>query len=1374
MDDELAHEGGAKDPSASHDASEAQAEAERNAHHAGEEAERPFPIVGIGASAGGLEALRSLLDPIPADIGAAFVVVQHLDPDRESELATILQASTRLVVTQATEGQTVEPNTVYTIPPGKTLYLKHGRLHVEPQADLHRHHASITRFLQSLARDRAEQAVAVILSGAGGDGAEALRMIKERGGFVMVQDPEDAVFDSMPLQAIATRTADVVAPVHVLAGNLTTYCQGVGAPWSEGDADGLHADDVEALYHIFQILRDEAGHDFSDYKRPTILRRLQRHMSMHRLSDLSAYAEYLEAQPEEVGRLVGSFLISVTEFFRDPDAFAALERQVLPALFAMKEPGDQIRAWVPACATGEEAYSITMLLTEAARRSDTTVDIQIFASDIDNDALETARAGIYAEKAVSELSEARRRRFFVREPNGYRVRREIRETVLFTHHNVLRDPPFSRLDLVSCRNLLIYLNRDVQEQVLEAFHYALSPNGYLMLGSSENVDGVSHLFEPADTGERIYKRIPGVSSRARPGRRSVVAASTVRRGAPATREETLGDVHRAFMLNKYAPPSVVVDRMHQIRYFFGDVGKYLRPREGEPTYDILHFFRSSARAQLRFALFQVLEKGHTVLPRLMRVGPNNEYVNVQVEPLHNPAGEDALAVVTFEPAPQPAGRPDRTAEHEVADRESADEEATEQLEEELQSLRHRFQTVVEEYETTNEELNASNEELRSVNEELRSTTEELETQKEELQSANEELHTLNREYKASNEGLHRANDDLRNLMASTDIGTVFVDADLNLTRYTPRAVDLFNLIESDVGRPFEHITHKLVDYDPVPLLYQVKETAEPVEEEVRSKEGRHYLARALPYRSDDRHTEGVVVTFVDITARKQAEWARRRSEEQYQTALRNSPIIFARIDTDLRYQWVANVPDGWDPEAIIGKRDDELSADPGYQHLLQIKQRVLERCEQERHELTFARSDGIQRTFDVTITPLTQGDGTASGLITASLDITARKQAERALRESEETLSMAVEAGRLGVWSRNFIKNEMTFDAQARRLFGMDADMTFEEAMSRVHPDDAERVNAAIQQALDPASDGTYIVEHRLVQPDGSVRWLYVQGACVFEEVNSERVPVQLVGVAQDTTELHQAQEELRTLNETLEARVRERTEQLRKLASDLTLAEQRERRRVAHVLHDDLQQLLYAVQMKLAMAVDGASGANGHEADPHIQSMRRSHDLVTEAIQTTRRLTVDLSPPVLKGEGLPEAVRWLGDHIRETHGLTVHVQVESGAPRLVEDMRVLIFQLIRELLFNVVKHAQVSEVEVAIGTEEGQFVVHVRDQGQGFDPEAVLEQAPSEGSFGLASIVERLKPFEGTFQVQSGTAQGTHCTIMIPTDYIKTEKVDS
>jgi two-component system CheB/CheR fusion protein len=832
--------------------------------------DKPFPIVGVGASAGGVEALEYLFKAMPADPGMAFVIITHLAPKRESMLPEILAHDTRMPVLVAEHDDLVRRDHIYVAPADSVLQIEKGRLRLRSISE-GRERTPIDSFFAALAEDQGEYAIGIVLSGAGSDGTLGIKAIKEHGGLTLAQgtDHSGPRHSSMPESAIASGLVDLAVPVETMPEQLIAYVRSFDI--LEKDVDkGERAETTRNA--ICAFLLDRTGHDFSGYKIRTFDRRIERRMQVLQIPSLAAYADRLRQDPGEINTLFRDLLIGVTNFFRDTKAFDALEQLVMPRLFEGKGPSDLIRVWVPGCATGEEVYSLAIMLREQAEHSRSRVKVQVFATDIDEAALAVARTGRYPDTLLQGVSKQRLERFFSSEGTSYVINKLIRDMCVFSSHSVVRDPPFSRMDLVSCRNLLIYLNSELQSHVIPIFHYALKPNGFLFLGTSENITQHGDLFTSIDKKNRVFqRREDGAAIPHLPVlfRRHGIGG----RGVAETKEPTgrsLRQSVEARVLERYAPAHVVVTREGDVINYSAGTGKYLEAPPGRPSRALMAMARRGLRLPLRSALHEAVQSQRTAVRDNVELeGANdNEFVRITVEPLRDD-GDESLYLVVFGDGRAPAAREEAAAKQRKGKARDAN---LEQLERELRDTRERLQSMAEEYETAIEELKSSNEEMVSVNEELQSTNEELETSKEELQSVNEELQTVNHELTLKIDELDHANSDLRNLYESTQIATVFLDRDMIIRSFTPAVSHIFNLIPSDRGRPLTDIAHQL-DYAELPQdIQQVFSVRQPLERRVNRGDGTaHYIMRALPYSTGSGKIEGAVVTFSDVTSLAQAE-----------------------------------------------------------------------------------------------------------------------------------------------------------------------------------------------------------------------------------------------------------------------------------------------------------------------------------------------------------------------------------------------------------------------------------------------------------------------------------------------------------------------
>lgn len=1201
--------------------------------HAGAHS-KPALIVGVGASAGGISALKMFFRSVPANSPMAFVVIQHLQPSHESHMPEILARETTMPVQMASEAVTVEAGHVYTIPPNKCLSIRQGVLllaDASPDGGLR---MPIDYFFGALAEDRKQQSAGVVLSGTGSDGTLGLRAIRAAGGLTLAQAPEEAEFPAMPQHAIDTGMVDCVLPVSQMPERLLAYLQ---HPYvGEDNETDLFTQDAPTLEAILVLLYSRAGNDFRSYKRATIGRRIERRMGINQVRSLNEYLELLRRQDAEVELLAKDMLIGVTRFFRDPEAFEELRRLVLAPLVQEKAEGSALRVWVPGCATGEEAYTVAMLLLEEIWAAKKRFSVQVFASDIDKDALVVARGGLYPAGIADDLTPERLHRFFARHDGGYAIHKTLRETLVFAAHNLLSDTPFSRMDLVTCRNVLIYLQPQAQHRAVSAFAFALRPGGCLFVGSADTIPAQEPTFVEHSRKGRIYRRTSAPT-----GTLSFVPAHTGRSALPPTPAPApempprLAEMAQVALLRHFAASLVLVEPGGQVLHFHGPTAKYLDHRSGKPTLNLFDMAPDWLALKLRAAIESAGQSGQTVtLPALQPESERNA-VTVTVLPIASRRTEGRFFAVIFE-----ENLPASTPPHSESPVSREEQSALDQLQSELRATRDDLQTSIARLESANEDLTAANEEVMSMNEELQSTNEELETAKEEAQSVNEELSTVNAELQERLGELNDAHNDLANLFTATHIAMVFLDRELRLKRFAPTGMQVLPLIAGDVGRPIAHISHKFENVDLAGDARRVLEGLAPVEREVRTHSGAWYTLRIMPYRTVDDRIEGVVLLFVDVSRLKQVELtlehARRFSDTIVQTI--REPLLV--LDSDLRV----------------------LQANGSFYRLF---------------EQAPAQVEG-QRIYDL-------GE--------RQWDIPALRQAlEEIIPQDRQVHDLVVEADFARLGRRSMLLNACRMSGEAG-------------------------------------------------------------------------LPERILLALEDVTERLKAEESLRKLNETLEERVKERTalaerraDQLRTLALKITSAEHHERARLAQTLHDSIQQLMVASTMAIHDARRRSTDADA------CASLQRAEKLVRDSIRECRTLAGTLSPPILRQAGLARAVEWFARQMQEQFGLTVGVQVQLDREPEDERIKSFLFQGLRELLFNIVKHAKVNRAQVELTTpSHASLRLVVRDAGVGMAP-ARLEQLQSCGTgLGLVSLRERAVLLGGEMVLDSATGGGTVVTLTVP-----------
>lgn len=863
-----------------------------------------FPVVALGGSAGSIDALEQFFRHLPASSGAAYVVVVHLSPHAKSHLADILQGFTAMPVVEVEDGMKVRPNHVYVLPPDRDMSLLHGTLLLFAPTQARGQRLPIDLFLQTLAKDAGQRAVCVILSGMGSDGTIGLKMVMENFGMVMVQQPETAEYDSMPRSAIATEFVDYVLPPADMPGHLLEYLK---RPMLERPREPLAphtGKPAHALQKIFLLIRTRTGHDFSFYKRNTLFRRIERRMNSHQIREFTQYVRYLQENPHEVDMLFKELLIGVTKFFRDHEAYDSLKRQLLPVL-RQKRPDTMVRVWAPGSSTGEEAYSLAMVLQECLDElPEKYLKVQLFATDINPEALDFARQGVYPENIVADVSEARLSRFFTKIDHSYQIRKEVRDTVVFAVHNLNKDAPFIRLDMLCCRNLLIYLSSELQKNLIPVFHYALNPGGLLFLGPSENMTGFQDLFAPLDVKWKISRRNDVPYSMARIvnfpfslSRQAAAASSSAAMSAPVRKEGPFASLIQKVLLRTFAPPAVVINSKGEILFVQGRTGRYLEPAPGLGAMNVFDMAREDLSFEISAAVHRAHAQREDVVVENAKLKTERGYqlLRLTVKYLHEPEALAGLLLVVFEDV-EAGRRLRRKAGSEDLSRDAV----VAALEKELQYTKQRLQTSIEEMESSLEELKSTNEELQSANEELQSTNEEAMTNKEEMQSLNEELMTLNAQYLAKTEELSQAANDMKNLLDATEIATIFLDNDMIIKRFTPPVDRIIQLVPTDVGRPITHFALNLRRETLAQDVRQVLTRLVPLDASIQTKSNEWFAMRIMPYRTLDNYISGAVITFTDITAMKQME-ARLQASSSFAESIVETlrdPLLV--LDAELR------------------------------------------------------------------------------------------------------------------------------------------------------------------------------------------------------------------------------------------------------------------------------------------------------------------------------------------------------------------------------------------------------------------------------------------------------------------------------------------
>ena len=1047
----------------------------------GVEEERDCPVVGIGASAGGVDALRRFFRNLPDEVGMAFVVVLHLSPDHESNLTDILQHETDLPVQVATDECPLEADHIYVIPPRHEMRVEESTIRLSDRSADHRPD-TIDALLGSLAKAYKRQAIGIILSGTGADGTLGLRSIKSHGGIAMVQQPGDAEHKEMPRGALDTGVIDLVAPADELAERLIAYHENARTIQLPESEEALPPDEQTTLQKIFAELEGRTGHDFSHYKRSTVLRRLERRLQVTDAETLGAYLQVLNDQPGEARALYKELLISVTRFFRTPEAFETLEDSVIPSLFENKAPDDEVRVWVAGCATGEEAYSLAILLHEYARTLEAPPSIQVFATDVDTEGLATARAGVYPPTIAADVPAPRLDRFFQQEDDQYRVTPSLRNSVVFAEHNLIEDPPFSNLDLVCCRNLLIYLDQTLQEYVFRLFHYALNDDGFLFLGPSEAIGPAQSFFAMVDETRSILKVKSPASDDDRPVPLFPPSDTSLPDPTPQAPTRTPSDdmetVHRRLLMDQMA--SLLVDENREIVHLTGEAGQFLRHKPGAPTHNLLEKVPPVLRLELRGALYQAFQKDETTertLPFPVPEGP--EHVRVWVQPVDDPDVDRRLAQVCFEKVERPNVN---TTEDDAPDTPSSTEltEREQDLEDELQDVKEQLQITSEEYETVAEEMETANEELMSMNEELQAKNEELQTSKEQLQSVNEELTTTNQQLSAKVEALDQANNDLQNLMEATKVGTLFLDRDLNIQRYTPPVTEVFSLRDSDVGRPITDFTPK-IGYDAlVEDAERVLDEQTAIEHEVEGPGRTWYLMRLRPYRTVGDEVEGVVVTFVDITAQKHAAESLRAERDLVSALIDTAGALITVLGEDgsiVRFNTACERLTGYDAAEAEGADLRDLLVAPDDREAVTTRLDALADGTTDRTdlEMRWASAEGDLHLIKGSFTALRDESGDVKHFIVTGTDMTRHRELEREVIEISDRERQRIGEALHDVISSGLTHVVMRTDTLAHRLT---------QEGTAVKADDLEGISSEVKEAADQIRSLSHALIPRALRQD--------------------------------------------------------------------------------------------------------------------------------------------------------------------------------------------------------------------------------------------------------------------------------------------------
>ncbi|MEZ5931687.1 MAG: chemotaxis protein CheB [Alphaproteobacteria bacterium] len=1136
-----------------------------------------FPVVGVGASAGGLDAFKRLLAAIPDDTGTAFVFIQHLDPNHESLMADLLARHTRMKVIEARDNMALQPDHVFMIPPGKFIRIADNGLFLDEPVTERGLRLPIDYFFRSLAEARGDRAIGIVLSGTGSDGALGLKEIKGAGGMVMAQQPDTAEYDGMPKSAVATGIVDFTLPIEEIPKAISNYVRHpmIGGRRRPATLDQEAPDHFRSM---LDVLRTRTRRDFRCYKKGTLSRRIQRRMGLRHVVDADAYLELLRSDPEEVHLLFKDLLIGVTRFFRDPEIWQDLERLVVEPLVGRKKTGEPIRVWVPGCATGEEAFSLAMLFCRQIDLQKRDLELQVFATDMDEDAIAVARAGLYPLSISADLPKHMRENFFSEEDGKLRIKKRLRECTVFAMQDVIGDPPFSNIDLISCRNLMIYLDSTIQNNLLDLLHFALSKGGFLFLGNSESIGNNSGLFEPVSKASRIYRRLERSTPRhlSLPiGQAGDGSKPTKQLGAKidSGRFGLIDEAHR-ILLNRFTPAAVLINQHYEVLFLHGPLRQYFDVPSGEPTKILTSMVLEGLRGKLRVALHRAGHERQPATAVASNVRRNGHHVSVRitVEPAGSAIDHDMLLVTfTDEPAVTAEAATAQTAAGALVE-----DDAMKQLEYELQATREDLQSTIEELETANEELKASNEEAMSTNEELQSTNEELETSREELQSLNEELSTVNRQLEDKIMELEGANNDLGNLLTSSDIATLFLDTELRIRRLTPAGADLLSAIDSDIGRPLSDLALQVKDPTLIEDARRVLKWLTPISAEVRDGDDRWFLRHVRPYRTSDNRIDGVVITFAEVTGLKRTAEQLQQREQQQQAvaelgvqglANTNLSVLFKQAVRTLRDTLAVDftkilelLPDrsgcllraglGW-RRGLVGKARVGIGLDSQAGYTLQSSSPIV--VEDVRKEKRFRgpallSDHGVISGLSVIIGPVDDPWGVLGvhtrSQRTMTLDdvnfvqavanilytAIVRHRSDESLKDHQRQLALVLDTAEIGMWRWDIESDKLTWDDQQRAIMHWPKGKpppNAQDFFAMIHPDDAARLTRAVDKIIKSRKSELH-EEFRVVLPDGETVWLASRSRVAR---NRSGKALAFAGVNFDTTALKEANAKLASLN---------------------------------------------------------------------------------------------------------------------------------------------------------------------------------------------------------------------------------------------------
>jgi two-component system CheB/CheR fusion protein len=1304
-----------------------------------------FPVVGVGASAGGLEAFSTLLSNLPDTTGMAFIFLQHLDPSHTSALQEILSRTTNIPVIEVTDGMLVERRHVYILPPNHDMVMREGKLRLSPRTLSHGQHRPIDHFFVSLAEDCGDRSISVILSGTASDGTSGCVAIKAVGGITMAQDVATAKYSSMPKSAVEAGCIDFVLPPKSIAQELAKiekhpYIARIPTRPDELLGPASPSD----IHALFGMVRDAKGVDFTHYKQSTLQRRIKRRMVLSHVESLEEYLRLLRSTPKELDELYRDILIHVTGFFRDPEAFSALRKTVFPALVKNRNPQDwPLRIWIPGCSTGEEAYSMAIALLEYIGLDNSNISappntraVQIFATDISEDVLERARAGVYPESVVADLSTTRLKRFFTRVDRGYQILQSVREICIFARQNITKDPPFSNLDLISCRNLLIYLGAELQKRVIPTMHYALKPGAFLMLGGAESlgvfadyftqVDKKFRIYQKKTTGARLVTYFTGVD----PSLRRRDDLKSVRTTPPAVSIDK--EVERE-LVNRFVPASIVVNSEMEIVQFRGKTGAYLEPAAGHPTFSLSKMAREGLLIDLRSAI-QTAKKENVAVRKehveIQSLGGTRK-VDFEVIPIRVDASQERFYVIVFQDSREPIASK-ASAKHAAAKPSAKDLPVlrqNERLARELRQLRGQLQSLIEEHETTAEEFKTANEEVLSSNEELQSTNEELETAKEELQSSNEELTTVNEELHNRNFELSAVNNDLLNVLANVNIPVLIVTNDIRIRRFTPSAQKLLNLIPSDIGRYLGEIRPNLNLHDLEQVARDTIETASLRETEVRDSSGLWYMMRVRPYKTSENKVEGAVISFHDIDALKRVVEDTRAYADALIENAREAILI---LDGNFRVL-VANPSFYTCFRVSSGETLNRLVFDLGNsQWDIPALRLLLKNISSQQTRIDdFEVRHNFEQLGERIMILNARRIRSAQSLILLSIDdVTDRRKEKEALERQAAVLDLARDTviirrpdGLILSWNRG-----------AEATYGWCPEEAIGKISHQLLHTEFPKPLADLEREFHRDGHWEGELVHRSKSGDRrtvSSRWVLLE---------QEGVESVVLEINTDVSPLKQSEETLRRLSAYL-----------------MTLQDE-ERRRIARELHDSTGQKLAAAKLQLDTLIK--SGNLKH----YEKSIAETVQWIDDCFQEVRTLSQLLHPPLLDEAGLISATRWIVDGFSDRSKIKVNLQMDGEVGRLPQPIELALFRVIQESLSNIHRHSGAKTAQIKLVRSDGSVALEIHDTGKGIPPELLSDSGSRKQvvGVGILGMRERLSQLGGSLQIESSKS-GTTVKVSIP-----------